>query len=137
MGSHRTPLEALPTLTRLTRRVYAKADEERLGLGLKQLYILRELRDQGSLPQNSICVLMHTTANTVVAWLNELEASGFVERIRDPEDRRKHNVALTPSGQAALEHAEHVLFQLEEEVLAPLTNDERTQLRKLLAKALG
>jgi len=139
MGSRTTPQinPECPTLTRLSRLVYAKADETRVGMNLKQLYILRELRDHGSLPQQSLCDVMHTTANTVVAWLNDLETAGHVERIRDPDDRRKHNVALTPSGSAALDHAERVLFQLEEEVLSPLTSDERAQLRKLLAKALG
>ncbi|WP_394846569.1 MarR family transcriptional regulator [Pendulispora brunnea] len=138
MGSRTTSpaTPEIPTLTQLARRVHAKADESRLRVNLKQLYILRELRDTGSLPQNSICIMMRTTANTVVAWLNELEAEGFVERVRDPDDRRKHNVALTRTGLDVLENAERYLFHVEEEVLSPLTPEERTQLRKLVAKAL-
>ncbi len=105
-------------------------------MNLKQVSMLAALRDQGALPQTELCDAMKLTQNTVVTWLNELEDMGYVARIRDPEDRRKHNVALTEKGAAALEKAETELRRLEDEVLAGLTTDERTQLRRLLAKAL-
>jgi DNA-binding MarR family transcriptional regulator len=69
-------------------------------------------------------------------WLNELEEAGFISRVRDADDRRKHNVAITPAGTTALERAELEMRRIEDEALARLTADERAQLRKLLAKAL-
>lgn len=126
----------IPHLTRLTRRVYASATAEVLGMNLKQVTMLAALRDQGELPQIMICDMMRTTQNTVVTWLNELEADGYVSRIRDPDDRRKHNVALTEKGASALERAETELRRLEDEMLSGLNADERTQLRRLLTKAL-
>jgi DNA-binding MarR family transcriptional regulator len=126
----------IPHLTRLARRVNAKATSELLGMNLKQVYMLATLRIDGELPQTSLCELMHTTQNTVVTWLNELEEAGYVARLRDPEDRRKHNVAITEEGVTALERAEGELRRLEDEALGGLTVDERTQLRRLLAKAL-
>lgn len=127
---------SIPHLTRLTRRVYARATVEMLGMNLKQVAMLSQLRDQGELPQNTLCDMMGTTQNTVVTWLNELEDNGYVSRVRDPDDRRKHNVALTAKGSEQLEHAESELRRLEDEALTGLTADERTQLRRLLAKAL-
>jgi DNA-binding MarR family transcriptional regulator len=103
---------------------------------LKQLAILVSLRDQGEVPQQLLCEVFRTTQNTVVVWLNELEDAGFVLRIRDPEDRRKHNVAITAIGSTALERAEAELRRLEEAALAGLTAEENAQLRGLLAKAL-
>jgi MarR family transcriptional regulator, lower aerobic nicotinate degradation pathway regulator len=126
----------IPHLTRLSRRVYAGATQEMLGMNLKQVSMLVALRDQGDLPQTTLCDMMKLTQNTVVTWLNELEDAGYVTRLRDPDDRRKHNVTLTPKGDAALERAETELRRLEDEVLAGLTADERAQLRKLMAKAL-
>jgi DNA-binding MarR family transcriptional regulator len=126
----------IPHLTRLSRRVYANATQELLGMNLKQVGMLVMLRDQGELPQTLLCDMMRTTQNTVVTWLNELEEQGHVTRLRDPEDRRKHNVAITEAGAAALERAETELRRLEDEVLAGLSADERTQLRRLMAKAL-
>ena len=67
-----------------------------------------------------------------------LEALQSVDQLItvDPEDRRKHNVAITAAGNAAVDRAEAELRRVEDEALAGLTADERTQLRKLLAKAL-
>jgi DNA-binding MarR family transcriptional regulator len=127
---------SIPHLTRLTRRVNANATQDLLGMNLKQVYMLASLRDQGELPQTTICDMMRTTQNTVVTWLNELEDEGYVARRRDPDDRRKHNVVLTEKGTAALERAETELRRLEDEVLSGLNADERGQVRRLLAKAL-
>jgi len=127
---------SIPHLTRLTRRVYANASQELLGITLKQVHILLVLRDHGELPQQMLCDRLNTTQNTVVAWLNELEDAGLLARLRDPDDRRKHNVALTAAGNAALDRADTELRRIEDEVLGGLTADERVQLRKLLAKAL-
>lgn len=127
---------SIPHLSRLSRRVNARASEEHLGMGLKKVYLLASLRDQGALPQTALCDLMHCTQNTVVSWLNELEDAGFISRVRDVDDRRKHNVELTETGAAALEKAETELRRLEDETLSGLTADEKGQLRRLLAKAL-
>lgn len=105
-------------------------------MNLKQVSMLVALRDQGELPQTTLCDMMKLTQNTVVTWLNELEDAGYISRIRHPEDRRKHNVALTDKGAAALERAETELRKLEDEVLSGLNADERTQLRRLLARAV-
>jgi DNA-binding MarR family transcriptional regulator len=72
----------------------------------------------------------------MVVWLNELEERGYVARVRDPDDRRKHNVAITDAGIAALDRADDQLRKLEDEALVGLSSDERAQLRRLLAKAL-
>lgn len=127
---------SIPHMTRLMRRVNAAAKVEVIGMNLKQMAMLVALREQGELPQITLCDMMKLTQNTVVTWLNELEDYGFVQRHRDPDDRRKHNVALTPKGEVALEQAETEMRRLEDEVLAGLTADERNTLRKLMAKAL-
>ena len=126
----------IPHLTRLNRRIYATADPEKIGMTLKQLATLATLRDRGALPQQMLCDVLRTSQNTVVMWLNELEEAGFITRIRDPDDRRKHNVAITAAGRVALDRAELEMRRLEDEVLAGLTADERAHLRTLLAKAL-
>jgi DNA-binding MarR family transcriptional regulator len=127
---------SIPHLTRISRRVYASATPELLGMNLKQVSMLAALRHQGALPQTELCGAMKTTQNTMVVWLNELEERGYVERVRDPDDRRKHNVAITVAGVTALDRADDQLRKLEDEVLVGLSADERTQLRRLLAKAL-
>ena len=121
---------------RLNRRIYASADPEKIGMTLKQLATLASLRDRGELPQQILCDVLRTSQNTVVMWLNELEDAGFITRVRDADDRRKHNVAITAAGRVALDRAELEMRRLEDEALAGLTADERAHLRTLLAKAL-
>jgi DNA-binding MarR family transcriptional regulator len=72
-----------------------------------------------------------------VLLLNGLEARGFAVRERDPEDRRRHIVRITPAGRKALVQAERALESVTDEALRGLDADERGALRGLLAKALG
>jgi DNA-binding MarR family transcriptional regulator len=71
-----------------------------------------------------------------VLLLNELEAAGFAQRRRDPGDRRRHLVEITPAGRSAAERAERAQEAIEDEVLAALSLEERAQLRELLGRAL-
>ncbi len=79
---------------------------------------------------------MNLDPNNCVLLLNDLEAAGHVERKRDPADRRRHIVEMTPAGQKALAQAERAVEGLEDEVLGSLTPDERETLRALLGRAL-
>src|SRR5918994_4581900 len=91
----------LPLMIRLTRRIYRRATEDVLGMRLKAYLLLSNLRD-GALPQSELCTSMHLDPNNCVLMLNDLEAAGHVERRRDPADRRRHIVVLTPAGRKAL-----------------------------------
>jgi DNA-binding MarR family transcriptional regulator len=75
--------------------------------------------------------------NNCVLLLNDLDEAGYVERRRDPADRRRHIVEITPAGLAALEEAERKLESLEDEVLGNLSQSEQAQLHDLLTKALA
>jgi DNA-binding MarR family transcriptional regulator len=123
-------------ITRLSRVVFRVADEEALGMKYKAYAGLTLLRD-GPQSQKDMCKSMHLDPNNCVLLLNDMEAAGHVRRVRDPEDRRRHIVELTPAGAKALAKAERAMEDLEEEVLGPLSADERAQLRDLLDRALS
>jgi DNA-binding MarR family transcriptional regulator len=123
-------------LTRLARVIYRRSPKELLGINLKELAVLAYLRDHEESSQQALTQAMMVDANSCVLLLNELEASGFAERRRDPDDRRRHIVALTPAGRQALEQAERHQESIEDEVLMNLGPDERAALRALLSRAL-
>ena len=123
-------------LSQLNRVAYRRATEEVLGIKLKQLIALEILvRNEGCLQQELGHTLM-VDPNNCVLLLNELDDHGYVERKRDPQDRRRHIVVITAAGVKALKKAEAKLEALEGEVLANLDADEREQLRGLLARAM-
>jgi DNA-binding MarR family transcriptional regulator len=137
MGTATTP-GSLVLLTRLARAVFARTTEQVLGMRLKQYSLLSDLRDSGgSVSQQSLCGAMHLDPNYVVLLLNEIEDAGYAERRRDPEDRRRHIVELTPKGRRALERAEAGMQSIEDEVLSGLSQKERVELGKLLSQALN
>jgi DNA-binding MarR family transcriptional regulator len=122
-------------VTRLNRLVYRYATEEALGMRLKQFALMSTLRDLGTMPQQALGEQMHVDANNLVLLLNDSEASGWLERRRDPSDRRRHIVVLTDSGREALGRAEQAIEDVEDQVLGPLSAEERLTLRRLLQKA--
>ena len=123
-------------LTRLSRVVYRRATPELLGIRLKEWVALVYLRESTRATQQRLAQTLMLDANNCVILLNGLEEEGLIERTRDPEDRRRHIVAITPAGQKALEKAERQLETLQDDVLANLSSDERDELRDLLAKAM-
>ena len=124
-------------LTRLSRDVYRRATEDVIGIRLKQFIALDYLREQGGTTQQQLGDTLHLDKNNCVILLNDLEEDGYVARRRDPTDRRRHLVEMTPEGEKAVEEAEEKLETLEDEVIGELTAEERATLHDLLAKALG
>jgi DNA-binding MarR family transcriptional regulator len=72
----------------------------------------------------------------VVAALNELAARGEVERAPDPADRRRNVITITAAGRRQLHRLEERLARVQEELLAPLSADERLDLVALLTRVL-
>lgn len=123
-------------LSQLNRVVYRRATEDVIGMKLKQLITLEVLvKNEGCLQQELGATLM-VDPNNCVLLLNDLDDRGYVERQRDPQDRRRHIVVITAAGQKALAKAEAKLEALEGEVLVNLDPAEREQLRDLLARAM-
>ncbi|HEX6390110.1 MAG TPA: MarR family winged helix-turn-helix transcriptional regulator [Solirubrobacteraceae bacterium] len=128
---------AVVLLTRLARVVYRSVDEEKLGMRLKGFAVLNYVGDLGGATQRELTDVMGLDANSIVLLLNDLEARGYAVRERDPEDRRRHIVRVTPAGRKAVVRAEAALESVTDQALGALDNGERDQLRELLAKALG
>jgi MarR family transcriptional regulator, temperature-dependent positive regulator of motility len=124
-------------VTRLAKVVYRRSSEELLGMRLRHFVALTYLRDHGPTPQQAMCEMLSVDANNLVLLLNDLEQAGHARRTRDPADRRRHLVAVTPAGLRALRKAERAQEGIEEEVLAGLSPQEREHLHELLAKALA
>jgi DNA-binding MarR family transcriptional regulator len=132
-----TATGSIGLLTQLSRVVYKRATEDVIGMRLKQLIALDHLRDTESCLQQGLGQMLMLDPNNCVLLLNELDERGYVQRRRDPADRRRHIVEITPAGLEALDEAERKLETLEDEVLGNLSQPERAQLHDLLVKAMA
>ncbi|MDA0181348.1 MarR family transcriptional regulator [Solirubrobacter phytolaccae] len=111
------------------RRLRAAHDAH--GLKPRQFQILG-LLEHGGLSQRELNDRMGLDPSLVVALLNPLEADGFVSRERDPADRRRHTVSLTPAGATLLVAAGEAQRAVEDDLFAALDTQQREQLRALL-----
>jgi DNA-binding MarR family transcriptional regulator len=123
-------------LTRLARVVYRRSTVELVGMNLKNMGVLAYLRDHPGASQGTMTEDLGIDSNTGVLVLNDLEDLEYVERRRDPSDRRRHLVDVTEAGLAALEQAELAQGSIEDEVLGRLSESERATFRRLLVTAL-
>ena len=101
-------------------------------LSPRQFHLLGLLHDRGAMTQRELGVVMDVDPSILVTLLNPLEADGYLSRQRDPADRRRHVVSLTPAGERQLDGAAQAQREAEDELFAGLTEAQRDQLRDLL-----
>jgi MarR family transcriptional regulator, temperature-dependent positive regulator of motility len=123
-------------LLRLAKVIHKRSTDERLGIKLRQLMLLSYLRAGAPAPQQQLCESLWLDPNNCVLLLNELEEIGYVERRRDPADRRRHMVDITDEGRVALERAERAQEEIGDELLSALDDEERATLRSLLSRVV-
>jgi DNA-binding MarR family transcriptional regulator len=124
-------------LLRLAKVIHKRSTEERLGIKLRQLMLLSYLRAGAPALQQQLCESLWLDPNNCVLLLNEMEEMGYVERRRDPADRRRHVVDITDEGRVALERAERAQETIGDELLSALNDDERATLRSLLSRVVA
>src|SRR2546421_7524483 len=115
----------------------AMAAYERMGLNPYHHAVLAVLDEGSRETQGAIADALAYDRGQLVGLLDELEERGLVERRRDPADRRRHIVRLTPDGKRALAKLRALARQLEDDFLASLDEDERAQLHALLRRLAG
>jgi DNA-binding MarR family transcriptional regulator len=74
--------------------------------------------------------------STMVSLIDELENAELATRRPSATDRRAREIAITPKGRRLLRRARALTFQVEDEVLAGLTSEDRRELLSLLRRAL-
>lgn len=122
-------------LAKLSKTVYRKAEEALPGVSFKDYIALAKLDDRG-VPQQRLADSLGMDENNLVLLLNGLEEAGSISRRRDPDDRRRHIVEITPKGKKVLERAERGMATLEEDLLQVLSQAERATLKQLVRRIL-
>ncbi|MFB6531493.1 MULTISPECIES: MarR family winged helix-turn-helix transcriptional regulator [unclassified Streptomyces] len=98
---------SLHAATRAFNGVYREALKE-LGLTYPQYLAMLVLWEHGELPVKGIGERLKLDSGTLSPLLKRLEAAGYVERRRSPEDERSVTVRPTAEGTALKERARDV-----------------------------
>src|SRR2546423_11050710 len=133
----RLPEELVGSATFLLKRLGFTAKEqtmkayEQTGLHPYHQGILTVLDERSTETQGAIADALGYDRGQLVGLLDELEERGLVERRRDPNDRRRHIVSLTPDGKQALAKLRALAGRLEDEFFGQLDEGEPAQLHQL------
>jgi DNA-binding MarR family transcriptional regulator len=105
-----------------------------MGLEVKHFGLLCALHQHGPQPQGWLGDHLGIDRTTMVQLVDELERRGFVERQRNPVDRRSYAVTITEAGVDVWRRARRGVDRWEREFLEALAPEERDQLRSFLAR---
>lgn len=72
----------------------------------------------------------------MVAVVDILEHAGFAARQRDPEDRRRSSLTMTPGGRRALRRLNSISAEVQDEILAPLGARDRATFERLVQRVV-
>jgi DNA-binding MarR family transcriptional regulator len=131
--------------TWLISRAYARASgllQEGFaqgGDGLRSYHyrLLAALEEWGPASQAALGRGTGIDRSDVTAALVELEARGLVRRAVNQEDRRRNVVTITDEGIRRLELLDGVVDEIQERLLAPLSEEERQQFIALMRRIAG
>jgi MarR family transcriptional regulator, lower aerobic nicotinate degradation pathway regulator len=99
--------------------------------------VLATLEEFGPASQAALSRRSGIHVSDLVATLNELAEAGLVERTPDPVDRRRNIITVTPAGLDRLAWLDGQVREIQDDLLEPLSDEERVQLRYLLGRLLA
>jgi DNA-binding MarR family transcriptional regulator len=136
----RFPEELVASTAFLLKRLGFAAKEqgmhayEETGLSPYHHAILIALDEDTHETQGSIADALGYDRGQLVGLLDELEERGLVLRRRDPADRRRQIVEMTPEGERELTRLRGISRRLDDDLMSPLDPAEQRKLHELLLR---
>jgi DNA-binding MarR family transcriptional regulator len=104
------------------------------GVRRQEFAVLAGLAEGGPASQAELGRRVLMDRSDLHGVLNHLQRAGLVARVRDKQDRRRNVVRLSPAGAQRLRELEARAAAAQDELLAPLSEDEQRELRRLLIR---
>lgn len=107
----------------------------KVGLTTQRLAVLMAIKYiKDPVTQSDVANWLDRRESSISMLLDRMEKDGLVDRMRDLSDHRWVRLVLTEEGEKALEQATIVGWQLVQQILDRLTDDEMQTLIRLLEK---
>ena len=104
------------------------------GAGKDDFVVLAALAELGPASQAALSGRTRIYTSDLVSVLNGLADSGWIRRAPDPADKRRNVITITGDGERRLAELDRVLAGVNDQIMAPLSRDERQQLFALLGR---
>lgn len=123
-------------VSRLGHYATRRFGERMAGLGLtsRMWGALNVIEADDGITQQQLGRAIGMDPSSMVATIDELESLRFVQRLPHPSDRRAHALHVTDKGRDALARGRRLSRAAQDELLAPLSDEERAQLHELLLR---
>lgn len=99
--------------------------------------LLRAIAREPGRSQQAVAEEFGMPPSRLVAFIDDLEHAGLVERGRDPRDRRAHNLFLTDKGAKVMGQVADIGRDSEQALLKSLNREERLELHRLLERLMA
>jgi MarR family transcriptional regulator for hemolysin len=93
-------------------------------ISIAHWFYLRVLAERGELNQLELSKRVGIASTTAVPALDNMERRGLLKRYRDPKDRRKYYVCLTPEGRQVVDDLLPPILQIVSETISNVSADE-------------
>ncbi len=104
-----------------------------LDLTPPQAAILRAISAAPGRSQQALSGQLQLLPSRVVAFVDDLQDRGYVERRPNPDDRRQYALYLTAAGKELMQKLSRLARQHDRTITGGLSETQREQLRELLA----
>jgi DNA-binding MarR family transcriptional regulator len=104
-----------------------------LDLSPAQAGILRLLSAEPGPSQQALSARLGLLPSRVVAFVDDLEERGYLERRRNRDDRRLYALFLTPAGEQLMGRLSAIAREHEQDITSGLSVDQRRTLSQLLS----
>lgn len=138
-------MEALGMAGHLIRRLHQQstqvftqhAREAGFDLTSVQFAAMDAIRQHPGVDQAGVAALIAYDRATIGGVIERLVTKGLVERVVNPRDRRARELRLTEAGSELFDAFLPLVKRLQTEILAPLSDEERTLFLSLARKSLS
>ncbi|TNF63225.1 MAG: MarR family transcriptional regulator [Burkholderiales bacterium] len=105
-----------------------------LGVTPVQYAALQTVANQPGIDQRTLARAIALDASTTGGVVDRLETRGWLLRRTSASDRRSRELELTPAGLQALGQVVPAMLRAQQQILAPLSEDERRTFMRMLGR---